>query len=85
MAAALAGQILSSHLEQAGSAIRTIKQVQEREHDRTSLFDHVADAARGLFPAAFAGRRKQLRRGAKMVSSEPAARGAPLLKTLASL
>jgi hypothetical protein len=65
MAAALAGQILPSHLEQAGSAIGAIEQVQEREHDRTSLFDHQADAARSPFPAAFAGRRKRLRRGQK--------------------
>jgi hypothetical protein len=37
--ALVAGQMLPSHLEQAGSAIRTIEQVQERKHDRTSLFD----------------------------------------------
>ena len=36
---ALAGQILPSDLKQAGSAIRAINQVQQREHDRTSLFD----------------------------------------------
>jgi hypothetical protein len=36
---ALARQILPSHLEQAGFAICTIKQVQKRKHDRTSLFD----------------------------------------------
>lgn len=36
---ALAGQMLPSHLKQAGSAIRPVNQVQEREHDRTSLFD----------------------------------------------
>lgn len=84
MAAALAGQILSSHLEQAGSAIRTIKQVQEREHDRTSLFDHQVDAARGPFPAAFAGGRKRFRRGQKWFRQNRP-RGARLLKTLAGL
>jgi len=36
---ALAGQILPSDLYQAGSAIRAVNQVQQREHDRTSLFD----------------------------------------------
>src|SRR5437868_6453499 len=36
---ALAGQILPSDLKQAGSAIRAVNQVQQREHDRTSLFD----------------------------------------------
>jgi hypothetical protein len=84
MASALARQILSSNLEQAGSAIRTINQVQEREHDRTSLFDHGADAARGLFPAAFAGRRKWFRRAAKWFRQNRP-RGAPLLKTVAGL
>jgi hypothetical protein len=84
MAAALAGQILPSHLEQAGSAIGAIEQVQEREHDRTSLFDHQADAARTV-SGRFRGQEKTASSGAKMVSSEPAAREAPLMKTLAGL
>lgn len=68
---ALTDHEVSSHLRQAGSAILAVEQVDKRQHDRTSSFDHGAMLRWRLFPAAFAGRRKRFRPAVKMVSSGP--------------
>jgi hypothetical protein len=43
----LTGQMVPSHLKQAGSAITAVEQVEELEHDRTSLFDQAFAMLRG--------------------------------------
>lgn len=61
----LAGEIMPSHLHEAGPAISTIKQVQKRKHDPTSLLTNEAMLHLRPFPAAFAAKRKRFRRRRK--------------------
>jgi hypothetical protein len=60
---------VSSHLRQAGSAILAVEQVDKRQHDRTSLFDHGANAAPTIVSGGFRGQAKAVSSGVKMVSS----------------
>jgi hypothetical protein len=71
---ALAGEALPSHLRQAGSAVLAVKQVQERQHDRTSLFDQWRPCCAGTVSGRFRRQPKAVSLGDKMVSSEPGER-----------
>jgi hypothetical protein len=67
----LTGQMVPSHLKQAGSAISAVEQVEELEHDRTSLFDQCKGYCAETVSGRFRVPPKTVSSGLKMVSSEP--------------